>query len=353
MTESAEELLPRDPQGVTSVGVLRLSFVGSGHEYFAIWISNLLLIAVTLGIYSPWAKVRRLRYLYANTRLADSGFEYTGRPMAILKGRVIAVVLLAGYQAVGAYLGASGAVLAMLAFALAAPWLIWKSFQFKLYNTRFRGLRLGFAGSLGGAYRTFLGLPLLLPLTLLLLGPFVHQRIKRYQHANARYGAARFRFEASVGGFYVTYLLVIGASLAVLAMPALVVASQGQLGSAAPGVLALGVPVALIGYWFISALLVSRLQNLVWNGTLLEEARFQSEVRAWPMTRLMLVNALLTIVTLGLFTPFAKVRSLRYRLGCVTVEMARGMDDFLAGAQQEADALGSEVVDLLDVDFSL
>ena len=35
-------------------------FVGTGSEYFRIWIVNLLLTIVTLGIYSAWAKVRRL-----------------------------------------------------------------------------------------------------------------------------------------------------------------------------------------------------------------------------------------------------------------------------------------------------
>jgi uncharacterized membrane protein YjgN (DUF898 family) len=38
-------------------------FRGTGGEYFRIWIVNLLLTILTLGIYSAWAKVRQLRYL--------------------------------------------------------------------------------------------------------------------------------------------------------------------------------------------------------------------------------------------------------------------------------------------------
>ena len=45
---------------------LRISFTGSGSEYFRIWIVNLLLLLVTFGIYYPWAKVRRLRYFQKN-----------------------------------------------------------------------------------------------------------------------------------------------------------------------------------------------------------------------------------------------------------------------------------------------
>ena len=53
---------------------LRLEFTGSGSEYFRIWIVNLLLTLVTLGLYYPWAKVRRLRYFYAvPQRPGDAG----------------------------------------------------------------------------------------------------------------------------------------------------------------------------------------------------------------------------------------------------------------------------------------
>src|SRR3954469_3451477 len=71
---------------------LPFEFRGNGGEYFRIWIVNLLLTIVTFGIYSAWAKVRRLRYFYGNTYLDGHPFEFHGRPLAILKGRVIVFV---------------------------------------------------------------------------------------------------------------------------------------------------------------------------------------------------------------------------------------------------------------------
>ncbi|HEY1043658.1 MAG TPA: DUF898 family protein, partial [Telluria sp.] len=50
----------------------RLEFTGSGSEYFRIWIVNILLSIVTLGIYSAWAKVKANKYLYSCTRLNGS-----------------------------------------------------------------------------------------------------------------------------------------------------------------------------------------------------------------------------------------------------------------------------------------
>ena len=68
-------------------------FTGNGGEYFRIWIVNLFLSIITLGIYSAWAKVRRNRYFYGNTRLGNAGFDYLADPKAILRGRLIAVAV--------------------------------------------------------------------------------------------------------------------------------------------------------------------------------------------------------------------------------------------------------------------
>ena len=72
----------------------RLEFTGSGPEYFRVWIVNLLLTIVTLGIYSAWAKVRSLRYFYGTTSLDGTAFEYHGTGLQILKGRLIAFAVL-------------------------------------------------------------------------------------------------------------------------------------------------------------------------------------------------------------------------------------------------------------------
>jgi len=68
-----------------------VEFTASAGEYFRIWIVNLVLTILTVGIYSAWAKVRKKRYFYGHTRIDRDSFEYRGRPIAILKGRLIAV----------------------------------------------------------------------------------------------------------------------------------------------------------------------------------------------------------------------------------------------------------------------
>ncbi|HEX8883112.1 MAG TPA: DUF898 family protein, partial [Noviherbaspirillum sp.] len=134
---------------------LGFGFSGSGAEYFRIWIVNLLLTVATLGIYSAWAKTRRLQYFYRNTHLAGPSFDFRGDPKAILRGRILAVLLVAAYQYAFGFSARAGIVTVALLVA-AMPFLIRSALRFRLSNTWYRGLPFGFAGSVIGAYRVYL-----------------------------------------------------------------------------------------------------------------------------------------------------------------------------------------------------
>src|SRR6218665_2252126 len=44
-----------------------LAFTGGTGAYFRVWIVNLLLCCVTLGLYTPWARQRTAQYFYRHT----------------------------------------------------------------------------------------------------------------------------------------------------------------------------------------------------------------------------------------------------------------------------------------------
>ena len=77
---------------------LPVVFSGEGRDYFGIWVVNLLLTVLTLGIYSAWAKVRRMHFFYRHTSLAGAAFDYHGEPLSILKGRTLAFLMFMAYQ---------------------------------------------------------------------------------------------------------------------------------------------------------------------------------------------------------------------------------------------------------------
>ncbi|TNC99452.1 MAG: hypothetical protein FD121_317 [Gallionellaceae bacterium] len=317
-------------------------FTGSGWEFFKIWIVNLLLSILTLGIYSAWAKVRRLQYFYRNTRLADASFEYHGLPMSILKGRLIAFGLLLVYYAAAA-ISPVLVIIVLLLIAAVMPWLIVRSLRFKLHNSSYRGLRFSFAGSDAAAYTVFLLFPFLTILTLLGLAPFTHQRIKQYQHSNGQFGDTYFNFDASVGSFYGIYLRLLGmvVGLAILA-----------------GVLTvLGLPLMLmllpVAYLFIAGYYAVRLPNLIWNGTGLGEHTFYSRLEIKPYVWIFFTNMLGIILTLGLFVPFAQIRMMRYKIENMGLMAQGDLAEFVAGQSQDANATGEETAEMFDLDISL
>jgi uncharacterized membrane protein YjgN (DUF898 family) len=340
----------------------RFTFTGSGSEYFRIWIVNLLLTIVTLGIYSAWAKVRRTRYFYDSTRVAGSSFEYHGNPLAILKGRLVAVAFIGAYNIAFAISELIGfALLGVL--MLLTPWLLWKSIQFKLYNSSYRGIRFGFRGALGKVYFVFLLLPILAVFTVYLLAPFAHQRMKKFQHEESRFGATHFSFHAGAGKFYKTYL--IGFLVFVAGAAAIGIAFGGTLAAifatgagkeAAPGTLAAVFAFAFAMYlWMFLCfpIFLTMIQNLIWNNTSLARHQFMSEMKWTRMTFIAVTNIIGIILTFGLFIPFAQIRSMKYRIESMSLLPADSLDNFIADAQQSASATGEGMADLLDFDLSL
>ena len=335
-----------------------LVFTGKGSEYFGIWIVNLMLSLLTLGIYSAWAKVRRLQYFSRNTQLAGASFDYHGNPVSILKGRLIALGMLLLYNLASLahpYFGL--AVATGLLFLL--PNLLLKSLQFRLHNTSYRGLRFRFQGSRKDAYTTFLLLPVASLLTLYLLAPLCHQRIKRFQHNNSAFGQSTFSFHAPARAFYWLYLQVLGLFLACATLTVLATSLMFGNVFAAKGtdifffMSLLPFALMLTALFFIRPFMDARLQNLVWNHTRLGRIRFCSTVMARRLFFIMATNLLGVLLTLGLYRPFAVARLHKYRAESVTLLASGDLDDFVAASGSEVNAAGDEAAEMFDIDIAL
>ncbi|MDR0717820.1 MAG: DUF898 domain-containing protein [Azoarcus sp.] len=377
--------------------VYRLQFTGSGGEYFRIWIVNLLLSVLTLGIYSAWAKVRREQYFHRNTLLDGSGFDYHGNPKSILKGRIIAVAFVAGLWLVDhtAHAFYYPVVLALSPFI---PWMMIRSFIFRSRNTSFRGLHFDFHGTYKGLCKTYLA-PFIaliflgwaiayvgvmgaegrirpgemssmiggLFLLMLLLMPMLLHRFKRFQLDHLAFGASRFESHFKLRSFYGVFLrafvltpALIGVVLVlVFALIGFMVAQgftvMGALGRPGGGI-AIGVMVALAYIMAISvqqAYFAALTANLVWNNTRLDTHAFKGDQAFWGICKVAASNGLFMFLTLGLYWPWAKVRLARYRASHTAVLTAGDFDDFAAGAAKEQSAIGEEIADIFDFDISL
>ncbi len=147
----------------TKMQPLSFEFTGKGFEYFKIWIVNICLSVVTLGIYSAWAKVHTKSYFYGNTVLGNSSFSYLADPKSILKGRIIAIILFVIYSVTWQYYPKAGIVLLWLGI-LIIPYFIVSVMSFRMRNSAYRNIRFHFFKDFKASYIVFL-----LPLGLIFL----------------------------------------------------------------------------------------------------------------------------------------------------------------------------------------
>lgn len=335
---------------------IRFEFTGTGGDYFRIWIVNLALSVLTLGIYSAWAKVRREQFFHRNTMLAGSGFDYHGDPKAILKGRLIAWSLLLIMGLSQQFNLMLYGVLLLCAVPV-MPWLLMRSLKFRAANTSYRGLRFHHRGTYGSAFVAFVvnGLPIIFFGFWL---PMWVRAIRRFQLDKLSFGQANFKCTPSAGGFFGTYFkagllaIVPMLPLAVLLMPMMVDMrrSTDSTVSAFAEFLPLifFASVSLIIRPYISA----RLANLTWNATSVGGSRFISTQSYRSYFAIVLGNFVLIVLTLGLYWPWAKVREANYRLARLELE-AVNLDTFVARADREKSAVGEEIADAFDLEFSL
>lgn len=374
-----------EPEAPAQDQVLALTFTGSGKEYFRIWIVNLLLTIATLGIYSAWAKVRRLQYFYRNTQLAGASFDFHGDPKAILKGRLLAVALLVAYHYAFGFSLVVGAVITATLLA-GLPFLNRAALRFRLSNTSYRGLAFSFRGSIGGAYLAYLPpvATVLLPgalvsltrdprwagiaVLLYLAWPAMHAAMRRYQHSNLQYGDQPAQYEVGASRFYRAYFmaLLIGLGLLLAALIAAFAAGMAiSLGLKVAGTLkkandigaVLGVICVVVAAYIVflagGPYMQVRINNLAWSNTSFPAVRIKSAMTARGMLKLQVANALLTVLTLGLYRPFAAVRVYRYRAAHLSLEVDGQFEDALAtAAPKQASAAGDGAADFLGVDIS-
>lgn len=371
---------------------LPLAFTASGSEYFRIWIVNLLLTIVTLGLYLPFAKARRLRYFYANTLVDDQPLAFHGDPWRMFRGHLLVMGFGIAYFVSGRFLPLLAAALA-IAFMLVWPALWRSSLIFRLRNTSWRGLRFDFTGSLGGAYLCFLpwfglfaGIALLgllaatafgaglqpgpMMLFALVLGFYALAAVmgaltfvwlKRYQHGGYRIAQQQGALKLGLGAVIALGLKTLGLGLLALLLTGLagyvfINAGDSQAGTLADASLLSFLPLLCMVLLFalLGPYVMARLQNLLWNGTSSRQLIFRSRLSARSLAWLSLKNWLLVVLTLGLYRPFAVVATTRMRLQAVRVGLRGDLDSWFGERVGAADnAIGEMGGDFFGFDLGL
>ncbi len=393
-----------------------MEFTGSGGEYFRVWIVNVLLSIVTLGIYTPWARRRTAQYFYSHTLVAGSPLEFTAQQRKMVMGFVLLMLITLAYN-IAANTGQDAAVgVLLLTGAVLSP-LIWGSaMRFRLGATRWRGLRLQFTAHWKEVYLAswplfalalvwfgvFFGMQILSPEladvlqevedeaanpkmpsftpamgALLLLGLVLtvlcfirlEYNYKSLLVLKAQVGAEKGRWKQ----VYMDFVKVWLATVAVFVLT--VVGFSVLIGVLAGSSIALFAgQSSRMGLWMILVIIVSivagifmlilasaparayreaRMFQLMWNNIGVSHvARFKCHLKSGSYVGLRIKNMLLTLLTLGLYRPFARVSEYRMKCESVTLHVKGGVEQ-VAGAmvRQRQGGLGDALADAAGLDL--
>src|SRR6218665_3885418 len=156
MTELTLEQPPQpEPQpmphvqqgGKIVVKANRFSYTGLLGDVYKIWLLNIFLTVITLGIYSFWGKTRMRRYVTGSFKLGGDHFEYTGTGKELFIGflKVFPFFLLVSFSL--QYLPPEAILAVYLPLLYLIPVAIYMSTRYRLNRLTWRGIRGRLTGS--------------------------------------------------------------------------------------------------------------------------------------------------------------------------------------------------------------
>jgi uncharacterized membrane protein YjgN (DUF898 family) len=230
-----------------------------------------------------------------------------------------------------------------MGFVLILPWLVIRSLSFNARNSALRNIRFGFDAGIWDAAKAFVLWPLAGALTLGILMPYVYFRQKKFVVEHSRYGTTRFDLTATAGDYYkifFTLLIPLIGGVALAALSSFVFPPISVL-------------IGMMMYLYAMAFITVKTNNLLFNCTTISVHGFRANMEIVKYSVIVLTNTLATVLTLGLFHPWARIRATKYKIEHLSFVPKGDVDNFVAAEQKQTSAYGAEASDFMDFDFGL
>jgi uncharacterized membrane protein YjgN (DUF898 family) len=383
----------------------KFEFTGNAKEYFGIWIVNLFLSIITLGIYTAWAKVRRVRYFYGHTYLDGHNLEYHAKPKSILIGRIIVVGILIVMNILVSIVPLAGVL--VIFYLIALPWVINQAMRFNARVTSYRNVRFNFKGTYWQALKIFFLIPMgailgfgvisvgfgylfedslktlgvlpavvisIIPLVCIgLFVPYMSKLIANYIGNNLSFGSAGFhtdaKFKPLVANFTYSALFFV-VIVAVFALAGFIAGSifglTGLLDSMQLGTTIHADQEAYAGAFFGAIIAIyigiflgilfynAGSRNIAYRATLLDgQHELQSSISPLQYVWIMVSNLFATVFTIGLLRPWAAIRTWRYLADNTALLAKSDLGSIVDKSTPEGAAASSEFLDIEGIDFGL
>ncbi len=307
----------------------KLDFLGKGGDFFGILIINWLLTVVTLGFYYPWAKAKKLQYLYNATTLNESSFEFHGTGKEMFKGFIKAIAILGVLYGIitGITLVLKMPVVGMIVFYLLflaiLPIAIHGSYKYRMSRSSWRGIRFGYRGDRNELFQNFFKWIGLTIVTLGIYGSWLAINLRSYLIGNIKFGDINFKYDGDGGDYFILNL-------------------KGYLLT----IFTLGIYM----FWWQKDLFEYYINNisLEKEGKTIE---LESTVTGGGLFKLIIVNLLMLIFTLGLGAAWIEIRTMNYLISNIHLNGSIDLDSISQTEENYKDATGDDIQDILDMDF--
>jgi uncharacterized membrane protein YjgN (DUF898 family) len=312
--------------------VRKLTFSAKGGNLFVIYLENMLLSLITLGIYSFWGRVNVIRFLYNHTRYLDEPFDYhaTGKERFIgfLKAVgifiIFYIVIIAMAFIMGLFFNKEVAGIILLVFIYgvilaAIPLILVGRERFRQSRSSWKSIRFRFTGSPKELMIIFLkGLGLSI-ITLGIYSPWFYCNMRRYFITHSNFGNQAFDFHGT--GDMLVKTFFVGLVLTIITF-------------------------GIYGSWWMASL-----QRFTWGNTSMQGKRFATTITGGDLFVTALLSGLLVVFTLGIGFPWAVIMNMRVILENLGLEdgvdFASIKSDFDAKATALSDGL-ADAADALD-----
>lgn len=308
----------------------RLEFFGKGKEYFSIMIVNWLLTLITLGFYYPWARAKRLRYVYGQTALNNERFHFAGTGKEMFRGFIkiilFYILVIAAYMLL-LFLG-KAPLLALLFIYLAilaiVPFAIHGSFRYRMSRTSYRGIRFGYRGNRNEFVKKFFIWILLTLVTLGLYGSWMLMNIRRYTHQNIRYGDIEFSNNGLGEDFFILNLK--GYFLSIITL-------------------------GIYTFWWQRDIFNFYIDHMkMTKGD--QKIAFHSTATGGGFFSLLMINLLIVVFTLGFGKAWADMRTQHFIFNHIQMEGDINIEDVPQTEEEYTDAAGEDALDFFEIDMA-
>lgn len=312
----------------------RFSFTGQGGDLFAVLIVNWLLTFITLGLYYPWAKARRLQYMYEHSELDSHPFHFHGTGKEMFKGFIKAVLLFVVIYAVFFGLLMTQELAAMIigylfffvSFIGLIPLIIHGSYRYRMSRSSWRGIHFGYRGKLKELYAICIRDGLLTLITFGIYGAWFQMNLRNYVIGHIRFGNSQFEYKGDGLDFFLMNLKGYFLTLFTL---------------------------GIYGFWWQRDIFNYYVNNLSWQFPEGRRIQFSSTATGGGFFGLLVGNFFLVVLTLGIGLAWAHVRMMRYIMANVEMVGDADLDSVVQTEQEHASATADELGDIMDIGIFL